>query len=304
MSATLKIATRSSRLALAQANLVADEIRHAGFSGEVQIIPLTTRGDVTTGPLWQAGGKGLFTAEIENSLRTGQADIAVHSAKDLPAQTPEDLPIIAVPRRGDPRDALVAKVASLPDIPHGSVVGTSSLRRRAFIHAARPDLKNTPLRGNVDTRLDKVAGGEVSAAILAMAGLLRGGFIGERNDLKITPLDVETFIPAPGQGCLAIQSQACREDFAGVVKRLNHRESHDALDAEREILRQLGVNCHSCFAVHIRKSGVHWQGLAAAAREDGSDLIRTEQAASSPANLIPLIVDNLMALGVKDLLNW
>ena len=304
MPPILKIATRASRLAMAQAQQVADDIRKHGFTGEVQIVSLTTRGDTTTGPLWQAGGKGLFTSELEAALRNGQADLAVHSAKDLPAQTPEDLPIVAVPPRLDPRDALIAKVATLSEIPHGSLVGTSSLRRRAFVHAARHDLKLTPLRGNVDTRLAKVESGEIAAAVLAMAGLIRGGFTKEQHNLKITPLDVETFIPAPGQGCLALQARACMDDVIRILKNLDHRDSHEALHAEREILRQLGVNCHSCFAVHIRKAGNHWQGLAAAAREDGSDIIRTEHTAISPAGLIPLIVDNLISLGVKNLLNW
>ncbi|HNX26527.1 MAG TPA: hydroxymethylbilane synthase [Phycisphaerae bacterium] len=306
MPPILKIATRSSRLAVAQANSIADEIRRSGFfNGEIQILTLTTRGDVTDGPLWQSGGKGLFTAELETALRAGRADLAVHSAKDLPAQTPEDLPLIAVPRRLDPRDALITRAAaSLSDIQHGGVVGTSSLRRRAFVHQIRPDLKTVPLRGNVETRLDRVQNGEISAAVLAMAGLLRGGFVSERPELKITPLDVETFIPAPGQGCLAIQAAAGRDDVAQILKNVNHRESHEALDAEREILRQLGVSCHSCFAVHIRKVGRYWQGLAAAAREDGNAMIHTEHTGNSPVNLIPLIVDNLVSLGIKKLLTW
>lgn len=257
----IRIASRRSQLALAQSRLVAEGIAAAHPSLRVDIVPLNTRGDLMPGPLADAGGKGLFTAELEESLRAGRMDIAVHSAKDLPALLPGDLSIIACPPRADARDAVVSRDgASLADLPANPRIGTSSPRRAAQVLATRPDARIVPIRGNVETRLRKVFE-DIEAVILAMAGLDRSGLT-RSYAAMIRPLDLLAFVPASGQGVLAIEALTERTALRDLTAPLDHAPSHAALLAERSVVRALETDCHSPIGVHVFPQGDRWHGLA------------------------------------------
>jgi hydroxymethylbilane synthase len=272
---TIRIATRASRLALAQTGQVAEMIRqsHPGIAAE--LVAISTRGDRLRGPLAEVGGKGLFTRELEDALRSGSVDLAVHSAKDLPAAMDGDFTIAAVPVRQDPRDALASRAGGLDKLPRGATVGTGSPRRRAQLLALRPDLRVVPIRGNVETRLKKAVGdaADMDAVVLAMAGLNRGGLAGPYGQY-IHPLDIEQVIPAAGQGLLALQTMTERVDMVQLLAAIQDADSSLALQAERTVLRGLGAGCQSCLAIHVSRRGQQeWLGLAMAARLDGSDMV-------------------------------
>jgi hydroxymethylbilane synthase len=234
---TLRIGTRRSALALAQAEEVRAALAAAGTQAEV--VPMATTGDEGVPATVPADGlKGLWIDAILTALRNGAIDVAVHSAKDLPAEDEDDLLIAAVPRRADPRDVVVAPGEG-GRLKAGMVVGTSSIRRRAQILARHPSVSVAALRGNVETRLRKVADGEVDAAILAAAGLARLGL--DLDD--VAALDVRVMLPAPGQGALAVQCRADARDVRAALVPLDHRPSHLALIAERALTRALGGGC-------------------------------------------------------------
>lgn len=244
----LTIATRGSLLARTQTNSMADALRAAHPGLVVEILELTTTGDrVQDKPLPQVGGKGLFTLELEEALRTGRADLAVHSLKDLPTDLPADLILAAVPPREDPHDALVLRAGSLPadesdplrSLPPGARVGTSSTRRYAFLRHCRPDLVIEPVRGNLDTRLRKLDEGQYDAILLAAAGLRRLGW-GERISAL---LPSESFVPAPAQGALGIESRAGDQRVLDLLAALNDGPTRAAACAERAFLAALGGGC-------------------------------------------------------------
>jgi len=296
----IRIASRSSLLAMAQCRLVAEAIRRVAPDVDVTIAPMTTPGDRRRGPLAGAGGKGLFTAELEDALRRGRVDLAVHSAKDLPAAMPDDLTIAAVPPREDPRDALAA-ARPLALLPSGATVGTGSLRRAALLRAARPDVQATPLRGNVETRLARVLDGKLDAVVMAMAGLLRSG-LARRHANWIHPLPAETFIPAAGQAALAVQAAAGRGDVLALLRPLDDAAARAALEAERSVVASLGASCHSCLAVHVACGGAGWRGWAMAARPDGADMQRFEACGPSAAAVGEALRGRMRNAGVEGLL--
>ena len=238
---TLRIATRGSRLALCQSEEVAAELRRAHPEIVIELVPVETEGDRDRQtPLSVLGGRGVFVKAVEAALLRGRADLAVHSLKDLPTEDAAGLTVAAVPRRADPRDALVAPGGrTLRELPAGSRVGTSSRRRAALLRAIRPDLRAVEIRGNVDTRIDKVRHGEAEAALLAVAGLARLGRAGEAGQI----FEALDFLPSPGQGALAVQ---CRADDARTVELLSHLDhpaSRLATTAERSLLAALGSGC-------------------------------------------------------------
>jgi hydroxymethylbilane synthase len=234
----LILATRRSPLALAQTELVAATLRAAGH--ETELLPLTTTGD-----RWSAAGtgeapdKGLFVKELEEALIAGRAHLAVHSAKDLPADLPEGLAVLAVPVREDPRDVLVGPPGGLAALPQGARVATGSPRRAAQILAARPDLAIVPIRGNVGTRLDKLARGDAEALVLAAAGLHRLGLAPEGAEA----LSIELSTPAPGQGLLAVEGRDSDLVVADAVAVLDDAAAHACLRAERAFLSAVGGGC-------------------------------------------------------------
>ncbi len=260
MASVLRIGSRPSRLALAQAELVRHKLAALVPSVSVGIVPIRTSGDrMATAALAQVGGKGLFIKELEQALVEGRIDLAVHSMKDLPAQLASGFRIAAVPERADPRDALLARASgSLAALPRGARLGTSSMRRRFEALRLRPDLEIVALRGNVDTRLARLAAGDFDAIILAMAGLLRLER-GERDaaggGVALSPLDARDFVPCGGQGALCIEALASRPvagspELEAAVAALDDPRAHLEVAAERAFLAALGASCVSPVGVY------------------------------------------------------
>ncbi len=274
MTRLLRIGSRGSRLARAQTEWVRQRLHtvHPGMTTEVVIIQ--TSGDrITDRPLQSVGGKGLFVKEIEEALAAGTIDCAVHSLKDLPARVAPGLVVAAVPERADPRDVVVTRSdGGLGALPRGAHVGTSSLRRRALLCAVRPDLEVVTMRGNVDTRLRKLQSGETDALVLAAAGLDRLGV----TPPNVEPLDPVTFVPAIGQGALAVES---REDWAvEVLRALEDPATRHAVEAERAFLSALEGDCFTPMAAHASVANGVLALRALIARPDGSEVIRGELA--------------------------
>lgn len=267
------IGTRGSKLALWQANMVAETLRATHPGIEVRIEVIRTTGDhIQDVPLARWGGKGLFVKEIEEALRDGRADIAVHSLKDVPDTVPEGLVLAAYLPREVPFDAFVSdRFERLWDLPEGARVGTSSLRRAALVRAARPDLEVVPLRGNVDTRLRRLREG-LDAVILAGAGLRRLG-LGDRIRELLTPPE---FIPAVGQGVVVVE---CREGDADTRRRLaplDHADTRVQVCAERSFLKTIGGGCQVPLGAHARIEGDRVAVIGMIARPDGSVVLRDE----------------------------
>jgi hydroxymethylbilane synthase len=233
---TLRIGTRGSTLALTQTGMVADDLADAtGVSTE--LVTITTDGDRSNEPLSRAGGTGLFTGALRDALLDGRCDIIVHSLKDLPTAPHDRIAVAAIPAREDPRDALCARDGlTLDGLPAGARVGTGSPRRMAQLRARRPDVEVVDIRGNVDTRLARVAEGDLDAVILAAAGLTRIG----RTDVVTEFLDADAWPTAPGQGALAVEVRRGEEDL---VRALDHAETRAAVEAEREVLALLEAGC-------------------------------------------------------------
>ncbi|MCH2170680.1 hydroxymethylbilane synthase [Myxococcota bacterium] len=248
---TLRIATRASDLALAQARFVASLLEER-LEVSTALVSMTTTGDRLAGPLSEAGGKGLFIKEVEESLLEGTADLAVHSAKDLPAVIHSDLELCAFPERADPRDALVARSpgATLADLPRGARVGTGSVRRTAQLLRARPDLTVVPLRGNVPTRLRKLEEENLDAVILACAGLERLD-CADRISERISP---DVLLPAVTQGVLALETRRGDPDTRGVGD-LDDAMVSAAVSAERGFLVRVGGDCGVPMAAHAEHGG-------------------------------------------------
>jgi hydroxymethylbilane synthase len=273
----LRIGSRGSPLALVQARQAQAALAKAcGIVPEqIEISIIRTSGDkIQDRPLADAGGKGLFTKEIEEALLSGAIDFAVHSSKDIPAALPAGLTLAAFLPREDPRDALVSRVAkSLGELPRNALVGTSSPRRQALLMRARPDLRITPLRGNVETRLRKIDAGEMEAAVLAVAGLKRLGLF----SAAATALEVEEFLPAAGQGAIAIETRSNDDNARAHAAAIDDADTHTALAAERAFLAALGGSCRTPIAGHARLDGdaVRFRGLIA--KTDGSDAIEVSR---------------------------
>jgi len=248
---TLTIATRESRLAMWQAEHVQALLTQRGH--QVSLLGMTTLGDqILDRALSKVGGKGLFVKELEVALQAGQADLAVHSLKDVPMELPEGFALACVMEREDPRDAFVSNdYASLASLPQGAVVGTSSLRRMALLRALRPDLKIEPLRGNLDTRLRKLDEGLYAAIVLAAAGLKRLG-LAERIR---TTFDPSEMLPAAGQGALGIEVRSERQDVIEALAPLAHHTSWLAVSAERAVSRCMGGSCSMPLAAYATLAG-------------------------------------------------
>ncbi len=269
--ATVRLGTRRSPLAMAQAEETRDRLAAAHPELTIGIVPVTASGDkVLDRPLAEIGGKALWTKELDQWLLDGEIDFAVHSLKDVETIRPAGITIAAVLPREDVRDALVG-ATSIAALPPGARIGTSAPRRAALLLHARPDCRIVPFRGNVATRLAKLAQGEADATLLAMAGLKRLG----QADVG-TPLDAESWLPAPGQGAIAIE---CRTDDAATRARLasiDHAPSRAAVMAERALLAALGGNCHSAIAVLTSFEGDDLVLHAALYSPDGAERVADE----------------------------
>ena len=247
------IATRKSRLALWQSEHCADLLRRARPGLRVELLPMSTRGDeVLDRALAGIGGKGLFLKELEKALLDGEADIAVHSLKDMPAEQPEGLALGAYLQRADPRDLWITRDGTaIEALPSGSRVGSSSLRRVSQLKAIRGDLNLVPLRGNVETRLRAVADGTVDATLLAAAGLERLGIVPP----GAIALELDRWLPAPGQGIIAVQQRAGDSAVAELLAAIGDPDSAIEAAAERALVRVLGGDCRMPLAAHARRVG-------------------------------------------------
>jgi hydroxymethylbilane synthase len=274
----IRIATRASALALAQSGSVARALE-AALGCQTELVPLVTSGDrLADAALARIGGKGLFVKELEEALLDGRADLAVHSAKDLPAKTPPGLSLAAFPRRADPRDALVGRSpgARLLDLPQGARIGTGSARRASQLLALRPDLEVLPLRGNVDTRLRRLIERDLDALLLACAGLERLG----RAEVIHERIDPATLLPAVGQGTLALQTRA-GDELEVAVRVLDDATARACFSAERAFLAVLEGDCNVPLAAlaELTDDGrLRVRGLVAS--PDGRELVRGELWAS------------------------
>jgi hydroxymethylbilane synthase len=255
----IRIGTRKSPLALAQAGQVRNRLLELYPGLSVEMVHITTSGDkFTDRPLADIGGKGLFTKEIEEALFDASIDIAVHSVKDMQTVLPNGLTIGCIPMREDPRDSLIAgDLVSLLDIPKGGTFGTSSLRRAGQVLMTRPDIKIIPLRGNVHTRLAKVEQGEIHATMLAMAGLNR------LNIRAGTAIETADFLPAVGQGAIAIECRADDSNILELLAPLNHADTNAAVTCERAFLRALDGSCRTPIAglAKIKGDKIQFEGL-------------------------------------------
>jgi hydroxymethylbilane synthase len=287
----LRLGTRGSALALAQANAVAKAI------GGAEVIPIKTS-DHSTKP---GGDKARFVREIERALLDGEVDLGVHSAKDLPTDLPEGLEIAGVSEREDPRDAYVGHVNSLGEAPEGSRIGTSSLRRRAQILARRPDLVVVELRGNVDTRLARYEAGDFDGLVLAVAGLRRLGRA-EEIAFAIEPAEM---VPSPGQGTIAIEARSSDDRATTAVESITDRGAFGLLAAERSLVAALEASCNTPLgAIATLEQGGRMRLRAFCGLPDGSEWLRDEleQDASDPEGLGVTLADRMKAAGAADIL--
>ena len=281
----IRIATRKSALALWQANHVADALRPLPQVTSVELVPLTTRGDeVLDRSLQKIGGKGLFIKELEAAMEAGDADIAVHSMKDVPADMPEGFCIAAVLERANPADALVGK--NLGELAQGARVGSSSLRRQAQLMALRPDIRVEPLRGSVNTRLQKLEDGQYDAIILACAGLERLGLEAHISEI----FSPDQMLPAAAQGVIGIECLEDRTELLQLLKLLDHAATRTVITAERAVAKQLQADCQSPVATFGEIDGTTLNLRAMVASPDGRKIIREQ--VSGPA-------DDPEALGIS-----
>ncbi len=298
----LRIATRRSPLAVWQAEHVAERLRalHPGLT--VELVRMSTRGDeITDRPLMQVGGKALFVKALEEGMLAGEADIAVHSMKDVPAQMPDAFELPVIMSREDPCDAFVSDhYTDVAALPEGARVGTASLRRECQLRARRPDLVVESLRGNVQTRLSKLASGEFDAIILAASGLRRLGMA----DRITSVMPPEESLPAVGQGALGIECRAGDETVKALLADLDDADTHDRVAAERAVNGRLDGSCHVPLAAYAVLEGhdLWLRGLVAS--RDGSRVLRSEvrgARAEGPA-LGEKVAEDLLAQGAADIL--
>ena len=286
----LRLGTRGSALALAQAGIVADAL------GGAEVVPIRTSGDQPA----TGGDKARFVREIEQALLAGEVEIAVHSAKDLPSNLPDGLEIAAVPKREDPLDAWIGPESTIEAVPEGARVGTSSLRRRAQLLALRPDLQPLELRGNVDTRLRKLAAGEYDAIVLAAAGLRR---LGREAEIGFK-IEAESVVPAPGQGALALEARTADDGPREAVEAIGDPEALTELRAERAAVAALDASCDTPVGVHARHHGDSLMIAAFCGLPDGSEWIRDDLVGDrdDPEALGRLLAERLQGAGAAELL--
>jgi hydroxymethylbilane synthase len=301
-SREIRIATRKSALALWQAEYVKARLEEAHPDLLVTLVPMVSRGDkLLDSPLSKIGGKGLFVKELETALLENEADIAVHSMKDVPMDFPEGLGLFCICEREDPRDAFVSNTyASLDDLPQGSIVGTSSLRRQAQLLTRRPDLEIRFLRGNVNTRLAKLDAGEYDAIILAAAGLIRLGF----EDRITSAISVDDSLPAGGQGAVGIECRSADSEIHALLAPLHHQDTATRVTAERALNKHLNGGCQvpiACYAV-LEGEQVWLRGLVG--DPNGGQLLSAQaRAPREDAEALGVqVAEDLLSQGAGDIL--
>ena len=298
----IRIATRKSELALWQARHVADKLGGLPEVSKVNLVPLSTRGDeILDKSLQKIGGKGLFIKELEVAMQAGDADISVHSMKDVPAEMPPGFCIAAVLKRASPADALVsADGIGLAELPDGAVIGSSSLRRQAQLLALRPDVTVNPLRGNVATRLGKLDSGDYQAIVLASAGLQRLG-LESRIGQEFGPQDM---LPAAAQGVIGIECVDTRADLCELLAQLEHADTTMTTMAERAVALTLGANCQSPVAAFATIKDDVLTIDALVASTDGREIIREQSSGSvgDAAMIGTVVAERLLERGASNLL--
>ena len=299
---TLRIATRRSPLAVWQAEHVAGRLRERYPGLDVELVRLSTRGDeITDRPLMAVGGKALFVKALEEGMLAGEADIAVHSMKDVPAQLPAAFRLPVILAREDPRDALVSRhYADISELAAGARVGTASLRRECQIRARRPDLVVESLRGNVQTRLGKLDAGQFDVIVLAASGLRRLGMADQITRL----LAPEESLPAVGQGALGIECRADDAEVEALIAGLDDRDTHDRVAAERAVNARLAGSCHVPLAAYaVLEGGSVWLRALVASR-DGREVLRAERRAprARAVALGEAVAEDLLAQGAARIL--
>jgi hydroxymethylbilane synthase len=303
MTAVVRVGTRGSALALWQTEWVVDRLRSRHLHVQFEIVEIRTTGDrVRDRPLFQAGGVGLFIKELEATLLDGEIDLAVHSLKDMPSRVTPGLTIAAVPKREDPRDALVSRLGLTIDaLLAGARVGTSSRRRAAQLLALRPDLKILDIRGNVDTRLRKAEREPYDAIVLAVAGLVRLG----RGDRITQVIPPKVMLPPAGQGALAVEIRADDERTRNLMSSLDHPDTRRAVNAERAFMARLGGGCHVPIGAYamVEEGSLWFRGLVSS--PDGQTVLRGENRGpiDQPEALGRTLAEDLLARGAVELLN-
>lgn len=299
---TIRIATRKSPLALWQAEFVKARLLEVDPTLNVELLKMVTQGDkILDTPLAKVGGKGLFVKELEQGMLRGEADIAVHSMKDVPVEFPEGLELAVICEREDPRDAFVSNTyKSIEDLPQGAKVGTSSMRRQCQLSAWRSDLEIRDLRGNVNTRLRKLDDGEYDAIILAAAGLIRLGF----EDRITESLEPEFSLPAIGQGAVGIECRTGDERVLALINKLNHTETAIRVRAERAMNHRLEGGCQVPIGGYAILEGGLLKMRALVGSADGSEMIRAEMSGKpeDAEKIGTALADELLANGAKEIL--
>ncbi|HEY3686741.1 MAG TPA: hydroxymethylbilane synthase [Streptosporangiaceae bacterium] len=295
----LRLGTRRSAMAMSQSTIVAEAITES-TGRPVELVGITTHGDVSTEHLTQIGGTGVFVSALRERLLDGTVDLAVHSLKDLPTAAPEQIALAAVPVRDDPRDVLISQCGrKLADLPSGARVGTGSPRRISQLRLLRPDLDYVPIRGNGDTRIGKVMSGELDAVVLAYAGL---GRLNRLDDIceAFTPDDV---LPAPGQGAIAVECRADRIDVLDLVATVDDGASRAAVAAERAVLATLEAGCHAPVGAYATLDGTRLHLTATVVADDGTALrMSTSGPVSGAAELGRTLAGRMLADGAATLM--
>lgn len=295
------VGTRGSRLAMIQAGIVIAELSRINPGLEFEPLAIKTTGDRRKRvSLEELGGTGIFVKELEEALLNKDIDMAVHSLKDMPTDTPDGLRIAAVPERADPRDVLISGRGKLSELPNGAVIGTSSPRRAVQIKARRPDLEIRPLRGNVDTRLKRVSSGEMDGTVMAAAAMMRMGL----EDRVTEYLPADSCVPAVGQGALAVEICTDDERVAGLVSLLDHRPSRAGVTAERAFLRALGGGCREPIAALGTVDGdtICLNGMVA--NHEAGQILRAEVKgeSSNPEEVGERLAQQMIKLGAAELI--
>jgi hydroxymethylbilane synthase len=297
---TIRVGTRGSRLAIAQTEIALIALRQIHPNVQFEVISISTRGDVDKRPLFSLDDKGIFEKEVNEAVKQGEVDFAVHSLKDIPSDLSDDLSVACVPKRARPNDVLVTNNGQkLKDLVPGSVVGTSSLRRAVQLTKTRPDLNIRPIRGNVETRVKKVISGEYDAAVLAEAGLSRLGM----KDVIIQRFGIRDFVPAPGQGAIAI---VCRRDqtvLSGMLRQIEDRRSRIAVSAERALTRKIEGGCRFPLGAVAITNGDQITLYTSVFSADGKQSIHLKKVgrASKPEELGHFVANKLVEQGAMDL---
>jgi len=302
MTDIVRIATRKSPLALWQAEYIRDRLLQLNEGLQVELIKMVTQGDkILDTPLAKVGGKGLFVKELETGMLNGEADIAVHSMKDVPVEFPPGLHLAVICEREDPRDAFVSNnFDTIEDLPEGATVGTSSLRRQCQIRAWRPDIKIADLRGNVNTRLKKLDEGNYDAIILASAGLKRLGF----DDRINAYLDTSICLPAIGQGAVGVECRIDDERIHALIDPLNDATTSTCVLAERAMNHRLEGGCQVPIAGYATLDGDTLQMRALVGRPDGTEVVKGEISgnAAEAESLGTALADDLLSRGAREIL--